>query len=196
MMGTHPDTKSDLRRRLRARRRRLRGRAARRAAALATRRLTALDGWQRARHIGIYWPADGEIDTRPLIAAATRAGKHVYLPVIRSSPGDLAFRRHRPGDPLQRGRFGLPIPPRARAPQRRLAGLDLLVMPLVGFDAAGHRLGMGGGFYDRTLAGRGRCRRPLRVGLAYACQQHPAIPHDRWDQRLDRVVTDRTVHVW
>ncbi len=195
MMGAHPDTKSDLRRALRARRRRIRGRPARHAATQAARRVKQLAAWGRARHVAVYLPTDGEIDTRPLIHAALRAGKRVYLPVIRRHTGDLVFRRYTPGAPLRRGRFGLLVPVAAGAPRQPLAGLDLLIMPLVGFDGAGHRLGMGGGFYDRTLAGRGRGRRPLRVGLAHAVQQRPAIPHDRWDQRLDRVVTDRAVHV-
>ena len=193
MMGTHSDTKPDLRRGLRARRRRIRGRAARRAAVVAAHRITHLPHWRRARHVALYLAADGEIDTSPLIHAAWRAGKRVYLPVVQSSKR-LAFRRTTPTTPLITGRFGIRIPHRTGEPLRPVAGLDLLVMPLVGFDAAGHRLGMGGGFYDRTLAGRGRGRRPLRVGLAHACQQQPVIPHDPWDQRLDRVVTDRAVH--
>lgn len=192
--GIHSYTKTDLRRRLRARRRAVRGRAARQAARAAADRVTRLPHWRRARHVALYLAADGEIDTTPLIHAAWRAGKRVYLPVIRSPTGRLAFRRYTPTTALRSGRFGIRIPARTAEPLRAVAGLDLLIMPLVGFDAAGHRLGMGGGFYDRTLAGRRRGRRPLRLGLAHACQQQPAIPHDRWDQRLDRVVTDQSTH--
>ena len=194
MMGTHSDIKTDLRRVLRARRRRIRGRPARQAAEAAARRVTRLPHWRRARHVALYFAADGEIDTTPLIHAAWRAGKRVYLPVIQASR-PLAFRRATPTTPLITGRFGIRIPARPGEPLRPVAGLDVLVMPLVGFDSGGHRLGMGGGFYDRTLARRGRGQRPLRVGLAHACQQHPVIPHDPWDQRLDRVVTDRTIHL-
>ena len=194
MTGTHSDTKPDLRRELRARRRGIHGRMARRAAEAAARRLVRLPQWRRARYIGLYLATDGEIDTRPLIRAAWQAGKQVYLPVIQTS-GRLAFRRITPTTPLITGRFGIRVPARAGEPHRPVARLDVLVIPLVGFDAAGHRLGRGGGFYDRTLAGRGRGRRPLRVGLAHACQQHSAIPHDSRDQRLDRVVTDRAIHL-
>ncbi|RZU99576.1 5-formyltetrahydrofolate cyclo-ligase [Spiribacter vilamensis] len=194
MMGTHSDTKTDLRRELRARRRRIRGRAARKAAETAAHRVTRLPPWRRARHVALYLATDGEIDTTPLLHAAWRAGKRVYLPVIQSSQR-LVFRRYGPTTPLVTGRYGIRMPARPDAPVCPVAALDVLIMPLVGFDAAGHRLGRGGGFYDRTLAGRGRGRRPLRVGLAHAGQQHPAIPHDPWDERLDRVVTDHTIHL-
>lgn len=203
--GTHPDTKPALRRALRARRRMIRGRAARMAAAIAAVRVTRLPHWRRAGHVALYHPADGEINTRPLIEAAWRAGKQVYLPCIarpRGAPGQdvrrraggLVFRHYAPGTPLRAGAFGIAAPVGPRASRRPVAGIDLLIMPLVGFDAAGHRLGMGGGFYDRTLAGRGRQRRPRTLGLAYAGQQQPVIPHDPWDHPLDLVVTDRAVH--
>lgn len=71
--------------------------------------------------------------------------------------------------------------------------MDIILLPLTGFDARGNRLGMGGGFYDRTLAFRQRAgqRRPLLVGIAHACQEVPLIPSASWDIPLDRIVTDR-----
>lgn len=77
-----------------------------------------------------------------------------------------------------------------------LASLDLLVMPLAGFDRYGHRIGMGGGFYDRSLAGvrRRPYRSPTRIGLAFECQQLPAVESQPWDVELDAVVTERRIY--
>jgi 5-formyltetrahydrofolate cyclo-ligase len=169
--------------------------------------------WQRARSIGLYQPGDGEIDTQLLIEHAWQANKSVYLPVIRPPRGEagrkaalragrLVFRRFTPHTPLRRGLLGIPEPIQPLRPSGlaaasiAIAALDLLVMPLVGVDAAGHRLGMGAGFYDRALAGRGRFRRPFRLGLAHACQQVPALPHDPWDEPLEACVTDQTITTW
>lgn len=161
--------------------------------------------WQRARHVAIYLSGDGELDTTPLIDAARQAGKTVYLPVIRPprrragrraaiTQGVLVFRQQ--GTVLKRGALWVLEPVRGQTPILPLAQIDLMVMPLVGFDDAGYRLGMGGGFYDRTLAGRGRFRRPYRMGVAHACQHVAALPHDPWDQRLDTCVTDIATVCW
>lgn len=155
--------------------------------------------------MAIYLAGDGEIGTTPLIDAARRAGKTVYLPVIRPPRGRagrraairqgiLVFRQQ--GTVLKRGALWVLEPVRGQTPVRPLAQIDLMLMPLVGFDDAGYRLGMGGGFYDRTLAGRGRFRRPYRMGVAHACQRVPALPHDPWDQPLDACVTDIATVCW
>lgn len=94
---------------------------------------------------------------------------------------------------MRRNRFGIPEPlGKAVAPQR----LDAVCVPLVGFDGRGRRLGMGGGFYDRTFAvnarkKRGNARGPRLIGLAHACQQVGRLPHEDWDVRLTGVVTER-----
>ena len=194
--------KQILRTRLRAQRRALRPRTARQAARLAMVRVMRLPVWRHARCIAVYLAADGEINPHPLVEQAWRAGKRVYLPVIQPPVGKtgrraarrgghLVFRRYKPGTPLRPGLLGIPEPLRNGHPACPLSALDLLVMPLVGFDPAGHRLGMGGGFYDRTLGVRGRFRRPVRLGLAHACQKQPLIPSDPWDQPLDVCVTNR-----
>ncbi len=200
-MSIHTKRKQTLRARLRAQRRDIGPRNARWAARMAATRVMRLAAWRRARRIAVYLAADGEIDPHPLAKAAWRAGKQVYLPVIRPPQGErgrraarqrghLIFRRYDRNTRLQPGLLGIPEPAGRRHPACPLAGLDLLIMPLVGFDEAGHRLGMGGGFYDRTLGIRARFRRPICVGLAHACQKQPVIPHDPWDQPLDICVTD------
>jgi len=199
--------KHALRRELRAARRGITGGAARSAARLMTRRMQRLGAWQRARVVALFMPSDGEIDTRTLRQAAWAAGKTVCLPVIRPPTGqggrrallergELVFRVLQPGTPLRAGALGIPEPIRGASATIPLNRVDLLVMPLVGFDPAGHRLGMGAGFYDRTLAGRGRFRSPWRVGIAHAVQQVAALPVDPWDQPLQACVTDRKIWTW
>jgi 5-formyltetrahydrofolate cyclo-ligase len=150
-------------------------------------RLLALPAYRRARALAVYWPADGEPDVRALARHAWSKGKRVYLPVVRRG-GAMRFAPWLRGGKLHRNRYGIPEPVRAL----RLvaaARLDLLVMPLVAFDERGHRLGMGGGYYDRALAGRRRL--PVLVGAAFSFQEAPAIPAQPWDVPIDFVITER-----
>jgi len=150
-------------------------------------RLIALPAYRRARALAVYWPADGEPDVRALARHAWSQGKRVYLPVVRRS-GAMRFAPWRRGGKLRRNRYGIAEPVGAlrlvAAPR-----LDLLVMPLVAFDERGHRLGMGGGYYDRALAGRRRL--PVLVGAAFSFQQAPAIPAQPWDVPIEFVITER-----
>lgn len=182
-------------------------RARRRALTLAEQRdhsrtLARLLGTQmaflRARRVGAYWSADGEIDPFPLLRLAHTRHKRCFLPVLRPHPRrKLWFLEYRPGDPLTRNRFGI-AEPRLRNRRIRLPwALDLLLVPLVGFDAAGNRLGMGGGYYDSTLAYLAQhryWRRPLLVGVAHECQRVPALQTNSWDVPLDMVVTEERVY--
>ena len=152
----------------------------------------------RAHRIGAYWSANGEIDPFPLLRLAHANHKLCFLPVIRPHSGrKLWFLEYSPGDPLQRNRFGI-AEPRLRNRRTRLAGaLDLLLVPLVGFDADCNRLGMGGGYYDRTLSYLGRRRRwhrPLLVGIAHECQRVEAIETKPWDVPLDMVATEERIY--
>ncbi len=175
-----------LRREMRSRRRSL-PRVRRQFAVRAIiRRLRAHAAYQRARSVALYWPADGEPDIRGIEAHARARGKRLYLPVVGGG-GGMAFAPWVRGGRLRRNRYGIPEPAGGR---RVPAGrLDLLVMPLVAFDAAGNRLGMGGGYYDRALAQRHR--RPFLVGIAFACQQVEAVPAQPWDIPMTCVITER-----
>src|SRR5690606_22657406 len=133
-----------------------------------------------------------------------RRGKQCYLPVMRrDGPLRLLWRRHRPGMRLRRGRYGI-LEPRLRAAAAPARALDLVLLPLVGFDARGNRMGMGKGFYDRTFAFRRRPEsvagaegaargrgRPRLLGLAHDCQRVDALPAAPWDVPLDAVATPR-----
>ena len=110
----------------------------------------------------------------------------IALPAV-VNPTTMVFRRYRPGDPLIPGGLGTRSPSIA-AP---VVEPDVILIPMVGFDRSGTRLGHGGGFYDRTLAAlHARGRRPPLVGLAFSVQEVPRIPHEPHDIRLDWIVTE------
>jgi 5-formyltetrahydrofolate cyclo-ligase len=139
------------------------------------------------------------MDPSPLLRLAHSRNKRCFLPVLRPHPGrTLWFLEYRPGDALEKNRFGIPEP-RLRNRRIRLPwALDLLLLPLVGFDADCNRVGMGGGFYDRTLAylrHRRYWRRPLLVGIAHECQREEAIETNPWDVPLDLVATEERIYV-
>ena len=188
-----------LRRKLRQTRRQLSPAQQRHAARRLYRQLSPHPLFRRARHIALYLPNDGEIDPRLLLRAAQRRGKATYLPVLNPWPRTrMVFQRIEPGERLRRNRFGIFEPVIRTARQRRVWALDLLLMPLVGFDGNGGRLGMGGGFYDRSLAYRARRKKshkPTLLGLAHECQRVDRLPLESWDVPLLGTVTDRGWYV-
>ncbi len=131
--------------------------------------------------------------TGGLIRSLWCAGVDVYLPVIRPGSRCLKFRQFAPGTALRPNRYGVPEPYPAAAPAALRRQLDVVFLPLVGFDAAGRRLGMGGGYYDATFADRkGRRWQPPRlIGLAFTVQQAPRVPGASWDLPLEGVITER-----
>lgn len=187
-------SRGDIRRAIRARRRELTPREQK----LAARRLTSVLGrwgrWRKARQIALYLPNDGELDPTPLALAAWHAGKRVYLPVLAPiGHGQLWFRRYAADTRLIRNRFGIPEPAPA-SPRIRTRQLDLVLTPLVAFDHRGQRLGMGGGFYDRTfsfLAHRLVWQNPRLVGVAHHFQQVEELPAEPWDVPLFAIATDQ-----
>ncbi len=192
-------TRPALRRKLRQTRRQLSPAQQRHAARRLYRQLSHHPLFRRARHIALYLPNDGEIDPRLLLRAAQRRGKATYLPVLNPWPRTrMVFQRIEPGERLRRNRFGIFEPVIRTARQRRVWALDLLLMPLVGFDGNGGRLGMGGGFYDRSLAYRARRKKshkPTLLGLAHECQRVDRLPLESWDVPLLGTVTDRGWYV-
>jgi 5-formyltetrahydrofolate cyclo-ligase len=161
-------------------------------------RLRRDPAYLRADRIGAYLATDGEIDPLPLLHAALAGGKRCYLPVLHPFAGpSLWFCEWRAGDPLVPNRFAIPEPLPRRHPPHHAWQLDLLLVPLVAFDARGNRLGMGGGYYDRTLAylhHRVHWRRPRVVGLAHSLQRVDSLPKNAWDIPVDGVITERATH--
>ncbi|NDL64170.1 5-formyltetrahydrofolate cyclo-ligase [Acerihabitans arboris] len=159
------------------------------AAALAQRlladpRITAADS------LALFLSFDGELDTRPLVEALWQRNKRVYLPALHPfSPGHLLFLRYEADTPLVVNRLHISEPRLDVTRLLPLARLDILFTPLVAFDARGQRLGMGGGFYDRTLRHWRRDAGFYPIGLAHDCQQVDAIPVEPWDIPLPEIFT-------
>ncbi|EFQ60403.1 5-formyltetrahydrofolate cyclo-ligase [Pseudomonas fluorescens] len=194
-----PLSRPHLRRMLRKARRALTPSEQRQAAHGLYRQLAQHPLFRRAKHISLYLPTDGEIDPRLLLRAAQRRGKATYLPVLSAWPRTkMVFQRVRPGETLRPNRFRI-LEPRVNAKrQRKVWALDLVLLPLVGFDDAGGRLGMGGGFYDRSLAYLARrqsWRKPTLLGLAHECQKVDRLAQASWDVPLAGTVTDRKWYI-
>lgn len=151
---------------------------------------------QRAKRVALFLSFDGELDTRPLIERLWQQGKAVYLPVLHPfSAGHLLFLHYDAHTPLVKNRLNILEP---RLDVRQVlppAQLDILFAPLVAFDAQGQRLGMGGGFYDRTLRDW-RTQGPYPIGLAHDCQQVEAIPTEAWDIPLPAILTPSRRWQW
>ena len=133
-----------------------------------------------------YWPIKSELDIRPSLLHLAEDGHPIGLPVITAKGAPLLFRRWQPGDQLTEAGFGTLEP----AQSQPTVIPRVLLVPLLSFDRAGYRLGYGGGFYDRTISLLRAQQRTLAVGVAFSAQEVPQVPRDRFDQRLDWVITE------
>ena len=187
-------SRSELRRHMRAQRARLSPAAQADAALLVAHRIARSPLFQRSQHIACYLPQRGELDPAPLMQRAWAMGKTCYLPVLSPLSGErLWFVPYRQGDPLTPNRFGIPEPCLSTAHRAPPWVLDLILTPLVAFDTQGNRLGMGGGFYDRTfsfLRRRQHWRKPRLVGIAYDFQCVATLQHYPWDIPLQAIATE------
>lgn len=185
--------KSTLRRQLRAARNAIHPRQRHIASRNATRLALRAGLLLRARRIGFYLPHNAEFDVTPLLNLALLMNRACYLPMIpRRQAQPMRFGLVHERHAMLANRYGIDEPQDRRP--LRAQQLDLLLVPLVGFDDAGYRLGMGGGYYDATLAYLGRRRhwkKPLLVGIGYECQRTQALPHEPWDRPLDAILTEQ-----
>jgi 5-formyltetrahydrofolate cyclo-ligase len=153
--------------------------------------------YKNCTRLACYIANDGEIDPYLIIEHASFAGKKVYLPVLSPLRNSLYFAPYTAGDKLNLNRFSIPEPTCHPTQWIKARQLDLLLMPLVAFDVMGSRLGMGGGFYDRTLAYL-RCRRhwkkPTLAGLAHEIQKTEQLSRQNWDIPLDYIVTEQQIY--
>lgn len=150
-----------------------------------------------SQHIAAYWPVDGEISPIPLLGIAHAMHKKCYLPVLKASnAGRLCFAAYIPGDQLFPNSFGILEPMVRHNECIPAALLDLVFVPLLAFDKQGHRLGTGGGYYDKTFAflhsdiNTQSKSKPYLFGLAYAWQYVEQLPTDSWDISLNGIVTE------
>jgi len=188
-----PDSKPQTRSAMRRARRALSPAQQRLAAERLARIISCQPFFLRSRRLAMYLANDGEIDPDFLLRLAARAGKQIYLPVLHPFRHNrLLFQRHRPGEPLVGNRYGIAEPPLDASRLVPSWSLDAVFLPLVAFDRDGNRLGMGGGFYDRTFAGSCRAHhfRPLLIGLAHRLQELASVPAAPWDIPLDAIATD------
>ncbi len=165
-------------------------------ALLLCHQLLAVPALQNAQHIALYSPFDGEIDTQPLCQRLWQERKQLYLPKLNPQrPGELLFLPYTRETQLQRNQFGILEPLLALDTAFPIAQLAVVLLPVVAFDIACHRLGMGGGYYDRTLNTHHHTdqgQQPLvMIGLAHDCQRVDSLPRASWDRRLTAVITPR-----
>lgn len=147
----------------------------------------------RSRRIAAYLANQGEVDLHPLIDLCWRLNKAIYLPVLHPfHDKQLTFMRYEPEQPLALNRYGIPEPLASHNSQIAPWILDIVLTPLVGFDQQGHRMGMGGGYYDRTFAftrQTWRFRKPLLLGIGHDCQEVNQLAVNPWDICMDGIIT-------
>lgn len=135
-----------------------------------------------------YLPIGSEISPVPVMERLTEMGRDLCVPVVTGNRRPLGFRQWTPSGDLVKADHGIPVPSSGAWLRP-----DILIVPLLAFDAEGYRLGYGGGYYDRTLEFLRGTGRSSAIGFAYAAQQTDRVPTEAFDQRLDMVVTERRV---
>jgi 5-formyltetrahydrofolate cyclo-ligase len=145
-------------------------------------------------YIACYLAHNSEVRTDEIIHFLWQHEKQCYLPVISSSENQpLTFHLYTPSTPLIKNVYGILEP--ANSLSISIQALDCVIMPLVAFDGFCHRIGMGGGYYDRSFAFRQVSKRPYLIGLAYDMQKIPRIEPNPWDIALDMVITESEIIV-
>jgi 5-formyltetrahydrofolate cyclo-ligase len=191
-------TRQDFRNHIRQARRQLSSEQQNQAGIDLINQLEQLPELTQAQHIALYLSSDGELDTTPLIQQLWQQGKSVYLPVIHPfSEGHLLFLHYQADTPMTLNQFRIPEPKLNKQLIIPTVQLDVIFTPLVAFDNSGQRLGMGGGYYDRTLAGwfnTGVGAKP--IGLAHDCQHVESLPCEAWDIPLPKIVTPSKIWAW
>ena len=145
--------------------------------------------------IGIYYAVNNEVDVHPLCKILWQESKRVYLPIVEKKK--LLVGEYRDTSNLKNNRFKIPEPIVGIESQISAFELDLIFMPLVAFDPMGNRIGMGGGFYDRTLDNKqldNDLKKPILVGVAYEFQKQNKIQPNSWDIPLDMIFTESKIY--
>jgi len=166
--------------------------------ALAIRdQLLQLPEFVNSQHLAAYWSVRGEIETAAILQQAEADGKTLYLPTLTDDKR-LLFAPYQQNSPMQKNRFRIPEPAVTEDQLIDAAELDLVLIPLLAFDTQGNRLGMGGGFYDRTFEFKQKRtaephKKPLLIGFAHHFQQVEMLAAKPWDVALDLIVTNKGV---
>lgn len=187
--------KPEIRKRLRTERKRLDKQSVETAAKHATAQIIYLNEFLRSKTIGIYLPQENELDTTPIIHCAEKQGKKIFLPVTPAKNSKiLSFYSYRTGDSLIKNHHDILEPDPNTQTSIATSELDLIFMPLVGFDDECNRIGRGAGYYDQTLGfiNETSAKRPTLIGLGYEFQKITNIVPSKWDVPLDHVITEET----
>jgi len=187
------DKRNQLRRSIRQQRLQLDEHIQQQHAFAMAQRVSRLAMFRNARRVAFYLAEDGEIDPRYLIEKAWQYKKDVFLPILPPTGNSLFFAPYTADTPLAPNRFGIDEPQLHPRHWLRARQLNLIMMPLVAFDPQGNRLGMGGGYYDRSLAfinHRKQWHSPHLIGLAHELQKVKQLPCASWDVPLQMIVTE------
>ncbi|MFA6409078.1 MAG: 5-formyltetrahydrofolate cyclo-ligase [Gammaproteobacteria bacterium] len=193
----NPKTKKQIRQELRSIRTKISADEHISCATKIQKAITNLSFWQISQNIAIYLPMAGEIDVLPILEQAWQEGKTCYLPVVKAGENAvLEFVKYQKNDALRTNTCGAKEP-LATTPKISPEHLDLVIVPLVGFNESGMRLGQGGGFYDRTFAFKKdlpKNSKPLLIGVAYELQKIRHLPKETWDVAMDLVITEKKIY--
>jgi len=196
MQTSHSD-RAQLRKNIRQQRRALTARQQHLHAQKLAENICRHPAFRNAKRIAFYLPEDGEIDTTYLIERAWRYKKKIYLPVLPPLGHSLFFAPFTDNSKLLPNRFGIAEPVCHPRMWLRARQLNLILLPLVAFDIQGNRLGMGGGFYDRSLAftrHRKQWHSPQLIGLAHDLQKVEQLSCESWDVPLNMIATEKTIY--
>lgn len=157
---------------------------------------------KEANHIALYLANNGELDLQPFIHWSWQQNKHIYLPIIHPfSKGHLLFLHYDKNSPMVTNQYNITEPKLDVRNIKPIQQLDIMLTPLVAFDLTGARIGMGGGYYDRTLAKwykhyvQNKQYTPSIIGVAHDCQQITKVPNEAWDIPLPKIITPtRTIN--
>jgi 5-formyltetrahydrofolate cyclo-ligase len=191
--------KNQIRREVRNRRKQLSAQQQQDAASTLAKKVLNCVLHHGAKRVALFLSIDGEIPTNKTIASLWQNGIEVFIPLIHPfNPKYLLFIRYAPDSLLTRNPLGMLEPKPNCNHVCPLTQLDILFTPLVAFDNTGHRLGMGGGFYDRTLACHFNQKRtkPQIIGVAHDCQQVDSVPTQSWDIPLSALLTPTKNFYW
>ena len=188
------NTRNQLRKKVRDLRRNLSPEQQKAASHLLLGRIRQRLDFIRAKHIALYLPNDGEIDPQPLIRLCWKLGKTVYLPVLHPvAHNRLWFVPYHSNSEMITNVYGIKEPKLIASQRRNAWALSLVFLPLVAFDPQGNRMGMGGGYYDRTFDFKAKNRGlhgPDLIGLAHDLQKVKKLPVENWDIPLRSIITD------
>ncbi|MEL4272848.1 5-formyltetrahydrofolate cyclo-ligase [Shewanella xiamenensis] len=187
-------SRAELRKQIRLARRSLSTEVQTEASLAACQRMLEKLSALKAQHVALYLTHDGELATAPLIEALWQQGIQTYLPRLHPfNAGQLLFLHYHADSVMLPNQFGILEPRLDVRNVMPIERLDVVITPLVAFDIQGNRMGMGGGYYDRTLANWHSKGKPLPMGYAHDCQQVPSLPCEHWDVPLPAIITPSRV---